>query len=184
MDFYLELQLLPDPEFPSSLLMNALFAKLHRALVLHGQNDIGISFPDYEQRNLGQRIRLHGNLTSLTKLTGQPWLQGMRDHCASSGIQPVPANTQHCIVRRVQVKSSPERLRRRRIARGATPEQALHAIPDCAAERLRLPFITLNSQSSGQRFLLFIEQLKPQETLSTGSFNAYGLSSTATVPWF
>lgn len=184
MDSYLEIQLLPDPEFPSSLLMNALFAKLHKAMVLHGTNDIGISFPDYGQRNLGQRLRLHGSLLSLTKLAEQSWLQGMRDHCTSSGILPVPANTQYCIVRRVQAKSNPERLRRRRIARGATAEQALQAIPDSTAERLRLPFITLNSQSSGQRFLLFIEQLKPQATPSPGTFSAYGLSNTATIPWF
>ena len=35
MDHYLDIRLLPDPEFPAPLLMNALFTKLHRALVSH-----------------------------------------------------------------------------------------------------------------------------------------------------
>jgi CRISPR-associated endonuclease Csy4 len=30
---YLDIQVQPDPEFPAAHLMNALFAKLHRALV-------------------------------------------------------------------------------------------------------------------------------------------------------
>ena len=37
MDAYLELRLRPDPEFSADLLLNALFAKLHRALVSHGE---------------------------------------------------------------------------------------------------------------------------------------------------
>ena len=59
MDAYLELQLLPDPEFPPAMLMNALFAKLHRALVSHGEGRIGISFPDVGKKagQLGQRLR-------------------------------------------------------------------------------------------------------------------------------
>ncbi len=37
MDHYLEIRVLPDPEFSSEMLMAALFAKLHRALGARGQ---------------------------------------------------------------------------------------------------------------------------------------------------
>ena len=33
MDAFVDLTLLPDPEFPATTLMNALFSKLHRGLV-------------------------------------------------------------------------------------------------------------------------------------------------------
>ena len=36
MDTYLEIRLLPDPEFVPTMLMNALFSKLHRGLVEQG----------------------------------------------------------------------------------------------------------------------------------------------------
>jgi CRISPR-associated endonuclease Csy4 len=115
----------------------------------------------------------------------QGWLTGMRDHVAVSEIATVPACVGYRVVRRVQAKSSPERLRRRLIARkDLTAEQAVLAIPDSAAETLRLPFLTLKSLSTGQRFRLFIEHLPVQDQASPGSFSAYGLSASATVPWF
>ena len=84
MDAYLELQLLPDPEFPPAMLMNALFAKLHRALVSHGEGRIGISFPDVGSGQLGQRLRLHGQAGDLEQLMAGNCLQGMRDHLADA----------------------------------------------------------------------------------------------------
>lgn len=44
MDHYLDLKLLPDPEFPEPQLMSALLSKFHRALHDLRRNDIGISF--------------------------------------------------------------------------------------------------------------------------------------------
>lgn len=185
MDAYLELQLLPDPEFPPAMLMNALFAKLHRALVSHGEGRIGISFPDVGTGQLGQRLRLHGQAGDLEKLMASNWLQGMRDHLAAFAIRPVPEGASHRRVSRVQAKSSVERLRRRAMHRHQlSPEAAAERIPDSAAKRLSLPYLTLNSQSTGQQFHLFINHQPPQAQATPGEFNAYGLSQTATIPWF
>ena len=187
MDSYLELQLLPDPEFPPAMLMNALFAKLHRALVSHGEGRIGTSFPDFEQRKsgLGSRLRVHGSAVDLERLMSANWLQGMRDHLSCSTIKAVPENTNYRVVRRVQAKSNPDRERRRLIARkGVSIEEAKHAIPDNAAERLALPYLLLTSQSTQQQFRLFIEHLPLQKEAVAGSFSAYGLSTKATIPWF
>ncbi|MEG1655801.1 MAG: type I-F CRISPR-associated endoribonuclease Cas6/Csy4, partial [Hafnia sp.] len=38
--------------------------------------------------------------------------------------------------------------------------------------------------STGQMFPLFIRQGKAQSHPQAGTFSSYGLSSTATVPWF
>lgn len=187
MDSYIELQLLPDPEFLPNMLMNALFAKLHRGLVSSGEGRIGISFPDVEQNSvgLGVRLRLHGTVLDLKRLMSANWLQGMRDHLSCSPISPTPTVASHRVVRRVQAKSSPERERRRLVARkGISAEEAMQAIPDSAAEKLRLPYLLLTSQSTQQQFRLFVEHLPPQKAPVPGAFNAYGLSTVATVPWF
>ena len=186
MDTYIELQLLPDPEFPVTTLMNALFAKLHRGLVSHGEGRVGISFPDVGQKGfgLGTRLRLHGAAADLERLMSVDWLQGMRDHLCCSPANRIPATSAYRVVRRVQAKSSPERERRRLVARkGISAELAMQTIPDSAAKMLRLPYVLLNSQSTAQQFRLFVEHLPAQEPVS-GTFSAYGLSSGATVPWF
>lgn len=187
MDHYIEITLLTDPEFPATTLMNALFAKLHRGLVDYGKRDIGISFPDVDRSEcgLGSRLRLHGSLSSLDGLMGVPWVQGMRDHMEVGKTVPVPAQCLHRVIRRIQAKSSPERMRRRLVARAAISEdEARLRIPDSAAQRLRLPYVEITSRSTQQRFRLFIEHLPPRSTATSGTFGVYGLSSSATVPWF
>lgn len=78
---YLDIYLLPDPEFATPNLMNALYAKLHRALhdrIQAQKESIGISFPD--QRNttapLGTTLRLHSSEAALTALMSSTWLTG------------------------------------------------------------------------------------------------------------
>lgn len=187
MDAYLDIRLLPDPEFPPNILMNALFSKLHRGLVRYGEGAIGASFPEVKDggTGLGGRLRLHGNADHLRRFAEADWLTGMRDHIAINGPAPVPAGARHRIVHRVQAQSSPERLRRRLIARkGISQEEAVAAIPDSCAERLDLSFVIVTSNSTGQQFRLFIEHMPVQDRPQIGTFSAYGLSATATVPWF
>ena len=89
MDHYLEIRVLPDPEFNEEMLMAALMAKLHRALGLRGQGDIGISFPAHGIKP-GPVLRLHGTHPALSELESLVWRKGLSDYCMSSDIQPVP----------------------------------------------------------------------------------------------
>lgn len=187
MDHHVDIDLRPDPEIAPHQLMSALYAKLHRALVGLARDDIGVSFPQYDAAapHLGNRLRLHGEMGALVALMADDWLTGMRDHVAVGTPSPVPESVQHRAVRRVQTKSSPERLRRRLMRRHDINElEALRRIPDSAARLLRLPFIQLSSGSTGQSFRLFIDQSVAQPQASHGTFGAYGLSRDATVPWF
>ncbi|MCV2217040.1 type I-F CRISPR-associated endoribonuclease Cas6/Csy4 [Thauera sp. Sel9] len=187
MDHYLDLTLLPDPEFPASQLMSALFAKLHRGLHDLHRNDVGISFPDVEKAGsgLGSRLRLHGNAEVLNQLMALNWLTGMRDHLNIGATVPTPQQTKHRCVSRVQVDSNPERLRRRLMKRHNLDAAAAQArIPDSAAQRSDLPFVNLRSNSSGEHFRLFIRHSPLQDSAQPGAFSAYGLSATTTVPWF
>lgn len=188
MDYYQNIKILPDPEFPPHMLMSALFAKLHRALVQLDSNAIGVSFPkvDHGKPSLGNLLRLHGTEKSLQALEEQNWLVRMLDHIEAAEMISVPANAQHCRVKRVQAKSSVERLRRRYCKRheGVTAQDVVALIPDSVEAHLSLPYLQLKSESTGQSFRLFIEHQAPQSQLITGVFNSYGLSTQATVPWF
>lgn len=190
MDHYVDIHLQTDPEFPAHQLMSALYAKLHRALVAQASTSIGVSFPGFEDDGgkapyLGTRLRLHGQQTGLSALLASGWLLGMRDHVALTPELPVPVAAQHRAVRRVQVKSSPERLRRRLMRRQDLDEEAARQrIPDALAKLAHLPFVQLRSTSTGQAFRLFIAHGPLQPGTISGEFNAYGLSQGATVPWF
>lgn len=187
---YIDITLLPDPEFSHAHLLGALVAKLHRTLVQGKHTDIGVSYPQHvdtpqARRTLGAVLRLHGSAEALQRLMEQDWLKGMRDHTQVAALRPVPTDVQHRTVRRRQFKTNAERLRRRRMLRKSeTAEQAAAAIPDSVERRPDLPFVQLRSSSTGQPFCLCVEHgpLLPQPV--SGTFNAYGLAHEATVPWF
>lgn len=192
MDHYLDIRLLPDADFNATVLLAALYAKLHRVLSAQQSRDIGVSFPGYtvgsqQDKNhtplsLGATLRLHGSAAALDRLMASRWLSGFADHAMTGDIRPVPATARAIRVQRRQAKSNPARERARLIRRqGVDQAEALRRIPDSKARRLQLPFITLDSSSTGQRFLLFIDQHTVAQPV-TGEFNSYGLSSNATLP--
>jgi CRISPR-associated endonuclease Csy4 len=193
MNCYMNINLLPDPEFQETILMSALFAKLHRRLASLSSTQVGISFPKYtfdESKSvstLGSCLRLHGLEGNLSDVMQEDWLKGLHDYTQLSSIQPVPVNTeQYRVVKRVQVKSNVERLLRRSIAKGRlTQEMALQKITTIRPRKSSLPFIQMKSCSTGQQFRLFIQQSDLQTTPTGGCFNSYGLSiKGTTVPWF
>lgn len=187
---YIDITILPDPEFSHAHLIGALLSKLHRALVQRGAGDIGVSFPMHvnapvTKRTLGPIVRLHGTPHALQALDAMNWLKGMRDHIALSSVLEVPAGASHRQVLRRQFKTSAERLRRRRMQRkGETAEQAAEAIPLHVERKPNLPFANLRSLSTGQTFALFVEHGPELPQPLPGSFNTYGLSQGTTIPWF
>lgn len=186
MDHHMDIRILRDPEFSAPQLMNALYSKLHRVLVHLSSTQIGVSFPEVEQDapHLGNVLRIHAQRPEFDRLMNEQWLTGMRDHIQIGEIAKVPNNATACRVRRIQAKSNPERIRRRQMRRhGWSQEEARQRIPDDMGKTLSLPFLSLVSGSTGHRFRLFLRH-EPSDVRSVGAFNTYGLSSTATVPWF
>lgn len=186
---FVDIDVRPDEDFPSSQLMGALYARLHQGLVAHGKGDIGVSFPAHTARWLGNRLRLHGSADGLGQLMGQDWLKGMRDHLDLTPTSPVPAQVQYRQVKRVQTKSSTERLKRRLVKRlmgreAISAEDAAQRVPDSAAQLADLPSVFVRSSSTGQAFRLLVchGPLTPES--QAGGFSTYGLSLGASVPWF
>ncbi|MCO6441726.1 MAG: type I-F CRISPR-associated endoribonuclease Cas6/Csy4 [Nitrococcus mobilis] len=187
MTHYLDIYLLPDPEFPSPILMNALCGKLHRILVEVAEHSVGISFPAvrHEQRSLGGHLRLHGTAERLTVLMAQRWLTGIQDYVCLGDLLIAPQTAKHRVVRRVQPKTNVDRLRRRYAKRhNVRWEEACERVPASVERRVNLPFLRLRSRSTGQTFCLFVEHSLPGDTPVPGMFNSFGLSASATIPWF
>jgi CRISPR-associated endonuclease Csy4 len=186
MSHYLDILLRPDPEIPPHQLMAALYSKLHLALVQLNSSTIGVSFPDYAESPacLGTRLRLCAKEVDLQRLMALPWLGALQDHIHSSALAMVPSSVGYRYFSRVQAKSNPERLRRRQIKRhGLTAEEALARVPDSCAETLKLPYVVLRSTSTAHTFRLFL-RCELASIATDGLFNTYGLSTTATIPWF
>lgn len=184
---YVDLTVVPDPENSAPHLLGVLYGQLHLALVRNRLDSVGVSFPRYslDPRAIGSVLRLHGDAATLAGLMAEDWLKGVRDHVRATGVLPVPEGSPHRTVQRRQFKTSVERLRRRRMQRkGETAEQAAKAIPATAEDRPDLPYVHLRSRSTGQPFCLFVALGPLRQEAAPGTFNSYGLSGTATVPWF
>ncbi|HEY3983929.1 type I-F CRISPR-associated endoribonuclease Cas6/Csy4 [Cedecea sp.] len=184
MDSYQDIRVLPDPEFKSTMLLSALFAKLHRALAARETGDIGVSFPGHS-KTPGEVLRLHGERAALEALEATGWRAGLNDYCFSSGVQAVPEVKGWRCVSRVQVKSSADRLLRRSVRKGwITEEEAQQRIVNQQDQSSDLPFILMKSLSSKQAFRLFILHGELFPSPVEGKFSLYGLSAKATIPWF
>ena len=184
---YIDVRLLPDPEFSQTFLLGALYSKLHRALVQIGATGVGVSFPQYclQPRGLGHVLRLHGSETDLEALSSTSWLRGMHDHVVASDAFAVPPVVEYRRLERRQYKTNAERLRRRRMRRkGEAYDQAAAAVPDSVERQPELPYVQMRSRSTGQTFCLFLLLGDPEPQAVDGIFNSYGLSRIATVPWF
>jgi len=187
MNTYIDIHILDDPDFPSNVVLRALFNRLHLQLVDLKADTIGISFPLHTNRpaNLGRLLRIHGNESALTPLHRKDWVAGVRDHIKMNEPLSVPDETQHRVVRRVQAPASNARLARRYAKRhNVEYEEALSLYESRNEEVLKLPYLHARSLSTGHSFSLFIEHGPLLKAPVSGSFSAYGLSSTGTIPWF
>lgn len=183
MDHYIEVLLLTNPELPLPILMNALFSKFHKALCDLHSTDIGVSFPKRRQ-SLGNLMRIHGTSTMLIKFQKLNWIGPMAGYCKIGDILPVPPQVKYCTVFRKQPTMSPAKLRRL-IKRGSIAEDETNRYKSkMISKGLAEPYIELTSSSTEHKHRRYIALGPLQDKPVEGSFDQFGLSSTATVPWF
>jgi len=193
MNSHINIQIQPDAEFPENVLLNKSITKLHKALHDQNQTSIGISFPNYKIK-LGNIIRLHGNQADLKTLQGLNWLGGLAGYCEISDIMPVPETVEgYRTVSRIQPTMTLAKLKKRvdyQKARGdLKTEKEVEAYEKqykarMFAASLDNPYLELQSTSTGEHYRVFIKfgEIKSQPV--KGEFNHFGLSKTATIPWF
>ena len=182
MDHYLDIRLLPDPEFRAVVLMNSLYTKLHKALY-EQTTTIGISFPHYTI-TLGNVLRLHGSKSDLTALQAKNWLGGMSGYCNTGAVLPVPESVQYRTISRKQTTMSQSKLNRLLKRGSITQEQVKAYKAKMFTKGLDNPYVEIVSGSNGHKHRRYIEFGPLQNEPVSGQFDQFGLSKIATVPWF
>lgn len=186
MDSYIDIQILPDAEMLENVLLNKVYTKLHKALWDLNSKDIGVSFPETKVL-LGRLIRVHSTAERLKELTAIKWLGGLSGYCHSdyAEIRQVPTGVKHRTVFRWQHSMSESRLRRL-VKRGSIAQDEVKAYKAkmFAKQMTTLPFLEMDSTSSGNHHRRYIQMSEIVDAPKEGKFDTFGLSKVATVPWF
>ena len=183
MDSYIEITIKPDAEMRENVLLNKVYTKLHKALVTLKSDCIGVSFPNYKVR-LGRVVRIHSNDAMLHDLTGLNWLGGLVGYCDVSDIQVVPSECGYRTISRIQSTMSQSKLKRL-IKRGSiSDEQVKSYKAKMFTKGLDNPYFELESGSNGHKHRRYLQFGEIKKEPAQGCFDEFGLSKTATVPWF
>jgi CRISPR-associated endonuclease Csy4 len=160
---------------------------------------IAVSFPCYGDKTypLGNKLRLLAQEQAFLEGLGiEKWLSRLFDYVQIDSIKAVPSSVSYAGFRQKRVKGE-KRLEQslQRKAKHISDKFGLD-FNDTLQEMKRkhafneetLPYIQVESQSSATdsqkpRFKLFIEKVESAEP-QQGEFDCYGLSKTATIPWF
>lgn len=211
---YQEITLIPNADINRHFLWSKTFQQIHLGLVeiqdAQKRVPIGLSFPEYKMGEkfgiLGSKLRLFAaDEAALTRFDVASRLNRLSDYVHCTGIRPVPSTVKgYAVYQREQPKTGRERLARRYAKRhnldyetafngkvelsarhdNATEcERKLMSYSEMPHKTITTPFIRLKSLSNGNTFCLWIKKAHV-ENHSDGTFTAYGLSSTATVPEF
>jgi CRISPR-associated endonuclease Csy4 len=192
MNHYQDITLLPDAEIGLHFVWEKVYRQIHLGLVEmqdeNGKLPIGIALPGYnaDKHQLGNKLRLLAETEAqLVRFNAQQWLSRLSDYAHLTGIREVPGQIQtYASYYRIQPKSNNARLARRKAKRENTSvEAALAALEQFNEQRTDAPYVWLKSQSSSERFRLFIGHVEVSGPISQG-FNAYGLSRKSSVPVF
>jgi len=183
MNHYIEIMLKPDAEMRENVLLNMVYTKLHKALFDIDNKTIGVSFPGY-QLKLGNRIRLHGDLAALENLQALNWLGALIGYCSISELCKVSDGVQHRTISRKQSNMTQAKLNRL-VKRGTiAPEKVRDYRAKMFAIGLDNPYLELESSSNGNKHRRYLEFGELKTEAVAGQFDCFGLSKSATVPWF
>jgi len=183
MDYYLDIKIEPDEEVPIYFIRNKIYSKLHKALSTLNTTDIGVSFPCYKKM-LGDVIRIHSSESRLTELQAMNWLGGLSGYCSINSIQKIPVDVTHRNISRIQTNMTEAKLRRL-IKRGSiSAEESKNYKAKMFQQSLDNPYLELESSSNGQKHRRYLNFSEISKNPCSGEFDTFGLSKTATVPWF
>ena len=183
MNHYTDIIIKPDAEMRENVLLNKVYTKLHKALHDKEIIDVGVSFPRYKVL-LGNLVRIHGQQVRLCELEAMNWLGGLSGYCDISAVLPVPADTAYRTISRKQSNMTEAKLRRL-LKRGSISPQEVKTYKRKMFEKgLDNPYLELESSSSGHKHRRYIQFGELILKSIEGEFDQFGLSKTATVPWF
>lgn len=197
--YYQEIYIFSDPETPRHALREKVFQALHIAFVntekaLSNLDSIdsvrfGLSFPNYHAalNELDYTMRIFTSVATDLEALNLGSLKTIRDYIRLGALIEAPSQTAYNCFRRKQVKSGLERMARRKAANNKAPsyELALKELKEKGSQSSELPFIYVNTSSTGKhRIPIFIDKIDSDHEVE-GAFTTYGLSKNgSTVPMF
>jgi CRISPR-associated endonuclease Csy4 len=192
MTYYLEITLLPHSEIEWHFLWEKVYQQLHLGLVaIKDENDtvsLGVSFPsqNVKRHHLGHQLRVFApTQEQLEQFDAPRWFDSLSDYVHLTRIRAVPDTVKKygCYFR-IQTKNNNEQLGKRRSQRlKISVDEAMKHFASREEELTTAPFVYIKSNSSGERFPLFIGYIEQTEAHEK-TFNCYGLSKQSTVPVF
>lgn len=181
---YIEIKAIPQVDMLQTEVISFCLQKLHQILP-HFEGRIGLAFPAYgNDKTLGGIIRLFGSENDCDSVYIKS--QELRDYVLLSEVMPIPEKVRsYRIYQRVQMKgqSAIRRAEKRLTAQGKWSEEVRQNMLQKQAIQRVYPHAHLKSSSTKQQFILAIKSVYKAKSVE-GSFSAYGLSQTATVPHF
>jgi len=197
MKYYLDITLLPDAEANLGFLWQKVYQQIHIVLadnkIAENQSAIAVSFPKYGDKEfpLGDKLRLLADQQALLEqLDIAKWLNRLTDYTHATSIKSVPSSVnEYACFKRKAVKSELKRAVSLANHLSKPVEEVVKFRQDKGLnQNSKLPFIHMESQKpteTGQKnkFRLFIERHLYDSSVE-GNFDCYGLSKTATIPWF
>ena len=151
-----------------------------------GHVPYAISFPEYEEKGLGEKIRIFAGEKELEMLNLSRVLERLFDYVHCTSIRRVPERKLrgYAVYSRYQPEGSIWVKARRYAKRhpGVTIEEAARLLQG-KRKSVRLPYIQMKSLSRGGTFSLFIKKRVEKESALT-ECGTYGLSNNRTVPEF
>ena len=183
MNDYMDIRIKPDAEMRENVLLNKVYTKFHKALCDLKATDIGISFPKYRVK-LGEVIRIHASSDRLKELQMMNWLGGLSGYCDVSDILPVPEQVKYRVISRVQSNMTEAKLRRLMKRGSIAAEEARAYKAKMFAQGMDNPYLELESRSNGHKHRRYLQFGELLDSYTEGEFDQFGLSKTASIPWF
>lgn len=181
---YIEIKAIPQVDMLQTEVISFCLQKLHQILP-YFEGRIGLAFPAYgNDKTLGGIIRLFGSENDCDSVYIKS--QELRDYVLLSEVMPIPEKVRsYRIYQRVQMKgqSAIRRAEKRLTAQGKWSEEVRQNMLQKQSIQRIYPHAHLKSSSTKQQFILAIKSVYKAKSVE-GSFSAYGLSQTATVPHF
>lgn len=190
MKYYQEITLLPDEGVSVNFLMSKVFKKIHLAIVegrkANPSAKYAVSFPRYTDICIGDKLRVFSNSQeSMEGLHLEDRLSKMSDYVHWTGVRAVPMKKIKgtVVFCRYRNNGNPEALARRYAKRhDCSYEEALLRYKYDESSS-RLPYIIVESSSTGKKFSLFIKKKEVTNSEKCG-FDYYGLGDGEGVPDF
>jgi CRISPR-associated endonuclease Csy4 len=183
MKYFIDIKLLSSKKMTVDRLLEKVYSRNHGILSKNNITNIAVSFPEQVVK-LGSLFRIHGEKSDLEELSLKECLDDFKSNYYVSPIQAVPEGAMHRTVYRVQQNMTESKLRRL-ISRGSISKDEIKSYRmKMLKGGLAEGFIDLESRSTEQRYRHYIAFGELQDTEVKGEFNSFGLSKTATIPWF